>query len=135
MKKSISYLLNAVLFSGAMLAGMAALAADDPAIKGDLRSNIVNAMNQYIESQTIDGRFYLYDAVGGQLLNLTFDGLHKGIVDKNGFYVSCADFIDQHGRKIDVDILVRPAGDTLKATQAIVHSIDGDKRQYHLENE
>lgn len=55
-------------------------------------------------------------------------------MDKNGFYVSCADFVDQHGRKIDIDFLVRPAGDRLKTTQAIVHSIDGDKRQYHLEN-
>lgn len=127
-------IIHNLLFCSAILTGMAALAADDPSIKGDLRTGIGNAMNQYIESQTIDGRFYLYDAVGGQLLNLTFDGLHEGIVDKNGFYVSCADFIDQHGRKIDVDILVRPAGDTLKATQAIVHSIDGDKRQYHLEN-
>jgi len=128
MKKFVHYLIFSTI-----LAGTLALAADDPSIKGNLRAGIGNAMNEYIEDNTIDGKFYLYDAVGGQLLSLTFDSLHKGIVDKNGFYVSCADFIDQHGRKIDVDILVRPADNTLKATQAIVHSIDGDKRQYHLE--
>ena len=130
MKKMIHNL----IVCGTILAATVASAADDPSIKGDLRTGIGNAMNEYIEDQTIDGKFYLYDAVGGQLLNLTFDSLHKGIVDKNGFYVSCADFIDQHGRKIDVDILIRPVENSLKATQAIVHSIYGDKRQYHLEN-
>ncbi len=67
-------------------------------------------------------------------LRLEFDSLHEGIVRKGDFYVSCADFVDQSGRKIDVDFLVLPDGDQLKATQGIVHSIDGDKRKYHLES-
>lgn len=133
MKKIIHKLLNFV-FCGTILISMASFAADDPTIKGDLRTNISNAMNQYVESHTIDGKLYLYDAVGGQLLSLRFDSLHKGIVNKNGFYVSCADFVDQRSRKIDVDFLVRQAGDKLKVTQAIIHSIDSNKRTYHLEN-
>ena len=107
---------------------------NDPSIKGDLRAGIHAAMNAYVETQTIDGTVALYDAVDGRLLRLEFDSLHDGIVRKGDFYVSCADFVDQDDRKIDVDFLVLPDGDRLLATQAIVHSVDGEKRTYHLES-
>ena len=73
------------------------------------------------------------DSMEGKLLKLKLDELHNGIVKKNGFYVSCADFKDQNGRKIDIDFLVRPSGDRLITTQALVHSVNGEKRKYHLE--
>jgi len=111
-----------------------ALAGNDPSIKGDLRIGIKASMNQYINKQTIDGALYVYDSVDGKLLKLKLDELHSGIVEKNGFYVSCADFKDQNGRKIDIDFLVRPSGDQLVTTQALVHSVNGNKRAYHLEN-
>ena len=110
-----------------------AYAGDDPSIKGDLRTNIQASMTEFINQRSTDNEVLLYDAVDGQLLALRLDELHTGIVKKNGFYVSCADFTDQNDRKIDVDFLVRPIGDKLVATQALVHSIDGDKRKYHLE--
>ncbi len=110
-----------------------ALAGDDPSIKGDLRQNIQAAMNRFVEEQTVEGVVRLYDPVAGTLLLLRLEELHSGIVRKGDFYVSCADFVDQDGRKIDVDFLVLPDGDRLIATQAIVHSVNGDKRKYHLE--
>lgn len=108
-------------------------AADDPSIKGNLRTNIGESMSAFIERQSVDGKMYLYDATEGNLLNLSFVELHKGIVKKSDFYVSCADFEDQHGRKVDIDFLVRPANGKMVTTQALVHSIDGKKRKYHLE--
>jgi hypothetical protein len=111
----------------------AAFAGDDPSIKGDLRTNIHAAMNEFVAGQTVDGAVRLYDAVDGKILSLTGYELHSGIVKKGDFYVSCADFVDQDGRKIDVDFLVVPNGDKLQATQGIVHSVAGDKRKYHLE--
>jgi len=75
-----------------------------------------------------------YDAVEGRLRNLKLDKLHDGIVQKGIFYVSCADFYDKEGKKIDVDFLVITDGDQLKTIQAVVHSVDGRKRQYHLES-
>lgn len=110
-----------------------AWAADDPSIKGDLRSNIQQSMNNYIDQQSVDGAMYVYDSVKGSLLKLKLKELHSGIVKKGDFYVSCADFIDQKGRKVDMDFMVRPSGDKLITTQALVHSIDGKKRKYHLE--
>ncbi|HHJ80678.1 MAG TPA: hypothetical protein ENJ65_03500 [Candidatus Tenderia electrophaga] len=108
-------------------------AADDPSIKGELRKTIHDSMNSFIQQQNIDGRIYVYDAVAGKLLKLKLDELHSGIVKKGDFYVSCADFRDDNGGKVDIDFLVRPSGEQLVTTQALVHSIDGKKRKYHLE--
>ena len=110
-----------------------AYAADDPSIKGDLRENIKQSMASFIQQQTIDGEMYVYDAVDGQLLSLTLDELHSGIVKKGDFYVSCADFKDEKGRKIDVDFMVRQSAGQWVTTQALIHSVAGHKRKYHLE--
>lgn len=133
MKNKLFRFLTALTLISTLPLSTGAFAADDPSIRGNLRENIVLSMNQFIKKQTINGQLYLYDAVAGDMLNLEFKELHKGIVSKAGFFVSCADFKDQQGREIDVDFLVRPSNGKLVTTQAIVHSIDGKKRNYHLE--
>jgi hypothetical protein len=125
------------LFAVALLiiagASTAANAGDDPSIKGELRTSITGAMNQFIQGATVGNHYSLYDSADGKLLRLKFDKLHSGIVKKGDFYVSCADFTDQAGRKIDVDFLVVTTDSGPKATQALVHAVDGTKRAYHLE--
>ena len=117
-----------------LLTTAVAWAGDDPSIKGDLRTNIQAAMDDFVTDQSVGGVVRIYDPVEGRLLKLESYELHSGIVRKGDFYVSCADFADQDGRKIDVDFLVLPdASGKLRATQGIVHSVDGDKRKYHLE--
>jgi hypothetical protein len=125
---------SSIAVLAALLPAQSSQAGDDPSIKGDLRTGIHAAMNEYVATQTIDGTLKHYDPVDGKLLRLEFDNLHDGIVRKGDFYVSCADFVDQDDREIDVDFLVLPDGDRLLATQAIVHSVDGAKRKYHLES-
>ena len=117
----------------ALAVGLPARADDDPSIKGELRQNIQTSMKNYIRSETLNGTFFLYDPVEGKLLRLKLDQLHEGIVRKGDFFVSCADFVDQNGRKVDVDMLVRRSDNKLITTQAIVHAVDGSKRRYHLE--
>ncbi len=124
---------SAALLLGASLS-FSALAADDPSIKGELRTNVQQSMSDFINNQTIDGSMYVYDSVKGGLLKLKLDKLHDGIVKKGDFYVSCADFKDQNGNKVDVDFMVRPSGDKLITTQALLHKVDGKKRKYHLES-
>lgn len=116
-----------------LLGSSLALAGNDPSIKGGLRTNVQLSMQSYIEHNTIDGTMYVYDAVKGEMLQLRLEKLHDGIVKKGDFYVSCADFTDQHARKIDIDFLVRPNGTILTTTQAVVHSVADKKRKYHLE--
>ncbi len=116
-----------------ILASFAVSAANDASIKGDLRQNIQKSMNYFIDTQTVNGSMLVYDAVKGKLLKLRLKKLHQGIVQKGDFYVSCADFIDHEGRKVDIDFMVLPIGQEFVTTQALVHSIDGKKRKYHLE--
>ena len=111
-----------------------AFAGDDPSIRGSLREEVKASMKSYIDNRMINGTFYIYDAVEGKLIRLKFLKLHEGIVKKGNFYVSCADFLDERGQKVDLDFLVMPDGDSLKTIQAVVHSIDGEKRKYHLES-
>ena len=128
-----SALIVFITFVAALCVSVSATAGDDPSIKGDLRTNIKASMNQFIKNQTIDNAMFVYDSVEGKMHKLKLDKLHDGIVKKNGFYVSCADFKDQNGQKFDIDFLVRPSGSKLITTQALVHSVDGKKRKYHLE--
>ena len=66
---------------------------------------------------------------------MEFKALHKGVVKKGPFYVSCAGFVDAKGRAYDLDFLVAGKGETLRVLQALVHSVDGEKRPYHLESD
>lgn len=131
-KSTIKNSFNIIIFAGSITVG-SAFAADDASIKGDLRTNIQASMNTFIVDQSVDDKMFVYDAVDGKLLELSLDSLHSGIVKKGEFYVSCADFIDQNGRKIDIDFMVRKKNESLITTQALVHSVDGKKRTYHLE--
>ena len=123
----------ATIFGLSILTITTVTAADDPSIKGELREDIKASMMSFIDSNMINDKYYIYDAVGGKLLDLKFAKLHEGVVKKGDFYVSCADFIDNNGTKVDIDFLVIKDGDTLKTIQAVVHSLDGEKRKYHLE--
>jgi len=116
-----------------MLASPLVHAGDDSSIKGKLRTDIGASMSSYIEAQTIDNNYRIYDPVEGKLHILKFEKLHEGIVKKGKFYVSCADFTDARGRKFDLDFLVLADGDRMLTAQAVIHSVAGKKRKYHLE--
>ena len=124
----------AAIFSLSIAATKVVIAADDPSIKGALRENIKASMMSFIENNMISDTYYIYDAIGGKLLELKFAKLHEGTVKKGDFYVSCADFVEKNGTKVDLDFLVIKDGDNLKTIQAVVHSLDGKKRKYHLED-
>jgi len=127
-------LIKTILVTALLATSTQGWAGNDKSIKGDLRKSIQQSMNSYIQKNSVDGTVYLYDSVKGKLLKMKLDNLHSGIVKKGDFYVSCADFVDQNNRKIDVDFMVIDSGGSLITTQALVHSVDGKKRKYHLEN-
>lgn len=109
-------------------------AGNDPSIKSAARKAIQASMEDFIEARTIGGVFHIFDPVTGRLLDLRFKKLHRGIVRKGGFYVSCADFVDPRGKKYDLDFLVAPDGEAMRTLQAIIHSVGKKKVKYHLES-
>jgi hypothetical protein len=123
-----------VLFALSVILSSAAFAGNDLTIKGALRDNIKASMMMFIEKKMVDDTFIIYDAVEGRLMKLKYDKLHDGIIKKGEYYVSCADFFDENGKKVDLDFLVIQDGDNLHTLQAVVHSVDGKKRKYHLES-
>lgn len=129
--KSFLYLTVFLIAVGAVATSFA---ADDPSIKGETRTNTQKAMSDHIDQNTYQGNYIVYDAVTGKLLRLRFKELHKGIVRKDDFYVSCADFTDDQGKKYDLDFLVIDKGGNFEVYEAIVHKVDGDKRKYDLED-
>jgi len=127
--------LKAILAGLALAIGLSAVsfAGDDPSIEGELRSNIQTAMQKHIERNTLDSKFIIFDTVAGELKRLKFEELHKGIVRKGEFFVSCADFVDETGNKFDIDYLVGEKNGRLKVFQSIIHAVNGEKRKYHVE--
>ena len=111
-----------------------AFAGDDPSIQGPTRIGVQEAMKEHIGDNTVKDKYVIYDAVKGELKRLDFSALHKGIVSKGDFYVSCADFHDADGQKYDIDFLVVQKGYAFHVLQALVHKVGEEKRQYHVED-
>ena len=122
--KKLLVLALIVVFSTAVAA-----VAEEPS-----KDDVLMALQEFIDAQTIDGTFPLYDAVTDDLLQLTFKELHDATVRANGgFIATCADFTDEAGAAYDIDFLVTQKGDGYRVLQAVVHSAAGEKREYHLE--
>ena len=123
-------LLIALAVGTAMLATAAAQAADDPSITGLMRSDIHAAMNTHINDSLLDGKYVVFDGKEGKVVRLSYDVMHKGIVRKGEFFVSCADFRDAAGTPYDLDFLVAETDDGYRVMQTVVHKVGDDKRKY-----
>lgn len=102
---------------------------------GDTNTQIQAAMVAYIKNRTTDGVYHYYDPVESRMLHLKYDYLHAGVKRTGDFYLSCADFMDQDERIMDVDIFVIDDGGEFRVTQALLHKVDGAKRDYDLTND
>jgi hypothetical protein len=109
------------------------LAADDPTIQSEPRQNRQLAMKTHIDQNSFNNKYIIYDAVAGQMKRLSFKELHAGLVKKGDFYVSCADFVDDKGNLYDIDLLVAEEEGDYRVYQAIIHKINGEKRDYDIE--
>ena len=107
---------------------------NDPSITGNTREGIQSAMKSHIDENVFDGKYVVYDAVKGELKRLKLKKLHTGIVKKSDYYVSCADFVDDRGQLYDLDLLVVEQNGDFRVLETVVHSIEGKKRKYHLED-
>ena len=123
---------------GLLLLSGCATGGAKPRVHG--RSGVTNtqiqaAMADYIKNRTTDGVYHYYDPVESRMFHLKYDYLHAGVKRTGDFYVSCADFIDQDKRTLDVDIFVIDDDGEFRVTQALLHKVDGAKRDYDLTND
>ena len=129
---SLYYLFIAVLAAMSIMVSNISYAANDTSIQGPLRVNIQKSLETYKKVNTIDGKLYVFDAVQNKLLTLTSGMPRPGIVKDGGFYLTCADYIDQNGNKVDLDFMVKETDGKFITTQTIVHAISDKYRPYHL---
>jgi len=115
-----------------MLMALAVSATDDASIRGILRPQIWAIMDDYLLTQMPYGTMRLYDPVEDKVLELETRAFSERVVRKGDFYVSCADFVDQDGRKIDLDFLVLHTEEPMRVTQTVIHKIDGLERMITL---
>jgi len=127
-----AFLLLFLLAISCLTASNLARAGDDKSIQGKLRTDIINSMENYIANQTVDGKLLVFDAVQNKLLELTAVKLHKNIARDGEFFISCADYVDQQGHKVDLDFLVKTSGEVQVTTQTVVHAVDDMYRPYHV---
>ena len=107
--------------------------AGDSGISVDMRRGVQSAIQDHVDQHLVSGRYVIYDAVAGHLKKLKLDEIHEGIARVGDFYVACADFVDPKGVKYDLDLLVIEDNGQFRVLETVVHSIDGKKRTYHLE--
>lgn len=94
---------------------------------------IQHAMSRYIEDRIFKGTYYYYDQIESRLLRLEFDQLDHHVQPKGNFFVSRADFRDQFGRNVGLDIFVMKGDKGYRVTQGLLRKIDDKQRDYDLD--
>ena len=115
-----------------MLMALAVSATDDSSIRGMLRPQIWEIIDDYLLTQMPYGTMRLYDPFENKVLELETRDFSEKIVRKGDFYVSCSHFVDQDGRKIDLDFLVLHTEKPMRVTQTVIHKVDGLERLISL---
>ncbi|MEK9142902.1 MAG: hypothetical protein AAB308_17755 [Nitrospirota bacterium] len=128
------YRLSAVVLALYVVLGEVGVGAAEQRIEVQTQANVMSALKSHIEGNSVDGKYIIYDAVVGKLKKLKFDKVHEGMMKNHGFYVSCADFVDDDGSKYDLDLLVADKGGSFQVVETVVHAINGKKRNFHLED-
>ena len=107
----------------------------NPTVKAETLETIQKLMLKHIEEHSIKGIYLLYDAVTDELLRLKFKGVHSDVLTVGGeFYASCILFTDSEETMYDLDVLVVEDDGKFRVLQTIVHSVEEQKRPYHLED-
>ena len=100
----MKHVIHTISFLMLVTLAIPAFTADDPSIKGEVRTGVQSAMNDHVKENTLGEEYIIYDSGDGNVKGLTFKELHSGIVKKGDFYVSCADFTDSSGNLYNVHV-------------------------------
>lgn len=106
--------------SVAVLALAFCVAGCQGAEEGQENAAIQSAMNTFLKGKLLEGDAYEIQGVATQ-----FDYLHDGVKEKDGLYVSCADF--KAGDDIyDVDYFVEADNGTYTVVKETLHKKNGE---------
>jgi hypothetical protein len=125
--------LSAVVLALYVVLGGVGVGAAEQSIESQTQERVMSVLKSHVEGNSVDGKYVIYDAEAGKLKKLKFDKVHEGLMKNHGFYVSCADFVDDDGNKYDLDLLVADKSGSFQVVETVVHAVNGIKRNFHLE--
>lgn len=79
------------------------------------------ALMEYIDANSVDGKFVYFDARTQEMVALFPANLHPMIVPTASVYFLCADFRDAKGYKVDVDFVATRSEDGFIVFQTMVN--------------
>lgn len=104
----------ALMLIALLLAGCAA------GLKVREDASVREAIDTYIRGKIVyDGGVYIIKGVEAD-----FDFLHEGVSEKDGYFVSCADFTDGPIR-YDIDFYVKRTGFGYRVVKTVLHKKNG----------
>lgn len=111
---------------------LASFAAYEVIIEPATQEGIQGVMLAHVNEKTINGTYFIYDAVTNDMKNLQFRELHGQILRNEGFYVSCSYFVDSRGIPYCVDLVVAEENGEFKVIESVLHRVDKLARDYSL---
>ncbi len=116
----------------ALAASVAAVFAFSPAqaekITPGLKSELQGAMIDYIDYNTVDGKFLYLNATQDKVVNYFPANLHPRILQIGDYFVLCSDFKTLDGANVDVDFLAVSVDNEIRVIQALVGQRDVIRR-------
>ncbi len=89
------------------------------ALDVETRVQLQRTLQDYVEAKITDGGYSFFDTESGKVRQLKLDKLHPVIFEKDGYYLMCADFMDDSGADVVLDYIVRKRGDDFVVEQEI----------------
>ncbi len=117
MARRLGFFVALFFFAAGTIAPAAATEKLDQQHKVELQV----ALMEYIDANSVDGKFVYFDARTRQMVELFPANLHPMIVPASSIYFLCADFRDAKGYKVDVDFVATQSEDGFIVFQSMVN--------------
>lgn len=114
--KSVSNFILSAGVAALMFANPVSADSITPAVKSDLQG----AMMDYIDYNSVDGKFVYLDAMKNKVTNFYPANLHPRILKIGQYFVLCSDFKTEAGKNVDVDFLAVKIDNEMRVLQALV---------------
>ena len=106
------------LAAGALALFLSSAAAQD--IPADVKVNLQVAMIQYIDRITVDGKLTYIDTKKREVRTVFPANVHPMILRFGRDYLVCSEFVDESGKNITADFLVKTIGNEPRVVQMVV---------------
>ncbi|HEX2136633.1 MAG TPA: hypothetical protein VHG30_12150 [Microvirga sp.] len=89
-------------------------------IPAELKVKLQSAMIQYLDRITVDGKLNYIDTKKREVRTVFPANVHPMILKFGRDYLVCSEFVDESGKNITADFLVRTIGDEQRVVQMVV---------------